>query len=84
MAQLWLDLGLGVGMFLLMLGMGLALVTDDFRRVATNPRATIVGTVLQLVVMPVVGVVLANLFELPPILAIGIVVVAAAPLALNN
>ena len=79
MAQLWLDLGLGVGMFLLMLGMGLALVTDDFRRVATNPRATIVGTVLQLVVMPVVGVVLANLFELPPTLAIGIVVVAACP-----
>ncbi|MEM9175147.1 MAG: bile acid:sodium symporter [Myxococcota bacterium] len=79
MTQTWIDLGLGVGMFLLMLGMGLTLVTDDFRRVATNPRATLVGTLLQLVVMPCVGLLLANLFALPPILAAGIVVVAACP-----
>lgn len=79
MNQLWIDLGLSVGMFLLMLGMGLTLVTDDFRRVATNPRATVVGTLLQLVVMPIVGIFLANLFALPPILAAGIVVVAACP-----
>ncbi len=79
MAQIWLDLGLGVGMFMLMLGMGLALVVDDFRRVATSPRATIVGTVLQLVIMPCVGIALANLFDLTPILATGIVVVAACP-----
>lgn len=79
MNQLWIDLGLSVGMFLLMLGMGLTLVTDDFRRVATNPRATVVGTLLQLVVMPIVGIFLANLFALPPILAAGIVIVAACP-----
>lgn len=79
MNQLWIDLGLSVGMFSLMLGMGLTLVTDDFRRVATNPRATVVGTLLQLVVMPIVGIFLANLFALPPILAAGIVVVAACP-----
>ncbi len=79
MNQLWIDLGLSVGMFLLMFGMGLALVTDDFRRVATNPRATVVGTLLQLVAMPIVGIFLAKLFALPPILAAGIVVVAACP-----
>ena len=79
MSQLWIDLGLSAGMFMLMLGMGLVLVTDDFRRVATSPRATIVGIVLQLIVMPMVGVSLANLFALPPILATGIVVVAACP-----
>ena len=79
MEQIWIDLGLSLGMFMLMLGMGLTLVGDDFRRIATNPRATIVGTVLQLVVMPIVGIFLASLFDLTPILAAGLVVVAACP-----
>ena len=79
MDQIWIDLGLSVGMFMLMLGMGLTLVADDFRRIATDPRATIVGTVLQLLVMPLVGLALANIFDLTPILAAGLVVVAACP-----
>lgn len=79
MDQISIDLGLSVGMFMLMLGMGLTLVADDFRRIATDPRATIVGTALQLVVMPLVGLALANIFELTPILAAGLVVVAACP-----
>jgi BASS family bile acid:Na+ symporter len=66
-------------MFMLMFGMGLTLGINDFRRIATSPRATIVGTVLQLIVMPVVGIGLATLFELSPILSAGIVTVAACP-----
>ena len=41
-------------MFILMFGMGLTLSAGDFRRIARNPRATILGTALQLLVMPVV------------------------------
>ncbi len=73
------DIALGAGMFILMFGMGLTLSLADFRRIATSPRATIVGTVLQLLIMPVVGLALANYFELSPILSTGILVVAACP-----
>ncbi len=75
----WLDWALGAGMFAMMFGMGLTLRVADFRRIATRPRATLVGIVLQLLVMPVVGIGLAHLFALSPILSAGIVVVAACP-----
>lgn len=74
-----LDLALGAAMFGLMFAMGLSLGPDDFRRIATRPRATLVGTGLQLVVMPVVGIALAHALSLPAILAAGIVVVSACP-----
>jgi BASS family bile acid:Na+ symporter len=79
LGELWIDIALGAAMFTLMLGMGLALSSGDFRRIATSPRASVVGTALQLLVMPVVGIGLANTFELSPILGAGIVVVAACP-----
>ena len=75
----WSELLLGMSMFTLMLGMGLTLQGDDFRRIATSPRATLVGTVLQLLVMPIVGIAIARFFGLSPVLSSGIVVLAACP-----
>jgi len=73
------EIVLGGAMFTLMFGMGLTLGADDFRRIATSPRATIVGTVLQLAVMPAVGIALAYAFDLSAILSAGTLVVAACP-----
>jgi len=67
------------GMFGVMLGMGLTLDLDDFRRIVRMPGATLVGTLLQLVAMPLVGLLLARAFALEPLLAAGLVVVAACP-----
>jgi BASS family bile acid:Na+ symporter len=75
----WSELLLGMSMFTLMLGMGLTLQGDDFRRIATSPRATLVGTVLQLLVMPIVGMAIARFFGLSQVLSSGIVVLAACP-----
>ncbi len=66
-------------MFALMTGMGLTLTVADFRRIAQAPAATIIGTLLQLVVMPMAGIALALFFELPPLLAAGLVIIAACP-----
>ncbi|MEZ4217867.1 MAG: hypothetical protein R3E88_15385 [Myxococcota bacterium] len=66
-------------MFALMVGMGLTLAPADFRRIAAYPRPTVVGTLLQLVAMPLAGIALAHLFALPPLLAVGLVIVAACP-----
>jgi len=66
-------------MFGLMLGMGLTLTLDDFRRVVSIPQPTLVGTLLQLVAMPIAGLGLARAFALEPILAVGLVIIAACP-----
>jgi BASS family bile acid:Na+ symporter len=66
-------------MFALMTGMGLTLSVDDFRRTAEAPRAVILGTLLQLLVMPLAGIGIARFFGLPPLLSAGLVIIAACP-----
>lgn len=70
---------LPASMFGLMFGMGLALVPEDFRRIARVPGPVVTGTLLQLVGMPIVGIALASAYSLPPLLAVGLVIVAACP-----
>ncbi|NIB38716.1 hypothetical protein HBA55_03915 [Pseudomaricurvus alkylphenolicus] len=68
-----------LSMFGLMFGMGLTLTPADFRRIITVPKAIAVGVVLQLLVLPAIGFSLAHAFSLPPMLALGLVVIAACP-----
>ncbi len=63
---------MGAGMFALMFAMGLTLGMDDFRRIVRSPRATAVGTSLQLIVMPIVGITLSNILGLSPLLSTGL------------
>lgn len=67
--------GLGV----IMLGMGLTLRPVDFRRLAANPRDVAVGAAAQWVVMPLAAYALTVALSLPPELAIGVILVGAAP-----
>jgi bile acid:Na+ symporter, BASS family len=67
------------GMCALMFAMGLTLTRDDFRRISRTPVPTFVGTVLQLVVMPLIGISIARAFDLPPLLTAGLVVLSACP-----
>lgn len=48
-------IGLPVSLFIIMVGMGLSLTLWDFRRVAQQPRAVAVGTLLQLLCVPALG-----------------------------
>jgi bile acid:Na+ symporter, BASS family len=67
------------GLAVIMLGMGLTLAPEDFRRVARQPRLVAIGVVLQYLVMPLVGWGLAALTDLPPPLAVGLILVACCP-----
>jgi BASS family bile acid:Na+ symporter len=71
-------------MFSLMLGMGLSLTPRDFLRIAEVPGPILTGTLLQLVGMPVIGLMLVFAYELMPALAIGLVVCAACPGGLGS
>ncbi|MGF3056362.1 bile acid:sodium symporter family protein [Microbacterium sp. YY-01] len=72
-------IGLPVALGIIMFGLGLSLTVGDFARVAKQPRAVIIALLCQLVLLPVVcfGLVLA--FRLPPVLAVGMMMLAASP-----
>ena len=62
-----------------MLSMGLTLTLEDFRRLRQSPGAVGVGFVLQYTVMPLLGWLVARVCELPPDLAVGLILVASCP-----
>ncbi|MGW9157028.1 MULTISPECIES: bile acid:sodium symporter family protein [unclassified Microbacterium] len=72
-------IGLPVALGIIMLGLGLSLTLADFARVLKQPKAVIIALLCQLVVLPAIcfGLVLA--FQLPPILAVGMMMLAASP-----
>ena len=71
--------GLPIALAIIMFGLGLDLTVRDFRRVGQQPRAVLVALACQLVLLPLVcfGLVLA--FDLPPLLGIGMMLLAASP-----
>ncbi|WP_281613119.1 bile acid:sodium symporter family protein [Flammeovirga sp. SubArs3] len=70
---------LGLALAIIMLGMGLSLTLDDFKRVAKNPTAVILGLVLQLVVLPIVAFGIGYYLALPSFIAVGLIILAACP-----
>lgn len=62
-----------------MFGLGLSLTLGDFARVAKQPRAVIIALLCQLVLLPVLCFGLVLLFRLPPVLAVGMMMLAASP-----
>lgn len=70
---------LPVSLAVIMFGMGLFLVADDFKRVFRYPKAAIIGLGNQLFVLPILGFVLAVLFGLSPVMALGIMIIAVCP-----
>lgn len=71
----WIPYLLGI----VMLGMGLTLSFKDFAEVSKNPKGVIIGVIAQFVVMPSIAFLLVKLFQLPPDLAIGVILVGACP-----
>ncbi len=68
-----------LAMFSLMFSMGLTLRRADFQRVLVFPKATLIALLLQLLIVPAIGFALAYGFELPTMMAVGLVAVAACP-----
>jgi BASS family bile acid:Na+ symporter len=64
---------------LVMAGLGLSLTLADFKRVIIFPKAATIGLVAQLVGLPVTAFALAILFNAPPAIAVGLVILAACP-----
>ena len=71
--------GLPIALFIIMIGIGMTLTIRDFRQVAVYPKGMIVGTIAQILVMPLIAFMLATLLAVPPAIAVGQVIIAACP-----
>lgn len=64
---------------LVMFGLGLSLTWGDFARLLRYPRAVVVALGLQVVALPLLCFGLVKALGLPPVLAIGLMLLAASP-----
>jgi len=64
---------------LIMLGLGLGLKIDDFTRILKTPKDFFVGFFSQLIILPLVAYLSIIILKVPPEIAIGVMIIAAAP-----
>ena len=73
------DIILPLALAFIMFALGLGLSWDDFVRVAKQPRDFFVGAFSQIIILPIVAFILVKLWPISPELAIGVMIIAAAP-----
>ena len=68
-----------ISLALIMLGLGLGLTGRDFLRVLNNPKDFLIGFACQLILLPVIAYILVLILNLPTVIAVGVMIIAAAP-----
>ncbi|MCO8030022.1 bile acid:sodium symporter family protein [Brevundimonas diminuta] len=72
-------IGLPIALGIIMFGLGLSLTPSDFVRVGRQPKAAAVALACQLLLLPAICFALVLAFQLPPLLAVGMMLLAASP-----
>jgi bile acid:Na+ symporter, BASS family len=75
----FIEIGLPVSLFIIMIGVGLTLRPRDFHNVVYYPKALVLGSIAQILLMPCVAFALAYAFGLSEHIAVGLVIIAACP-----
>ena len=68
-----------IALALIMLTLGLGLTIKDFTRVISQPKDFLLGVICQLIILPIVAFILIKIFKTPLELALGVMIIAAAP-----
>ena len=79
MAELLSTVFLPLSLAIIMLGMGMTLTIADFKRIVFYPKSVLIGLTNQLVLLPCIAFILALIFDLDPVMAIGLMVLAVSP-----
>jgi BASS family bile acid:Na+ symporter len=74
-SQVFLPLSLAF----IMLGMGMTLIPTDFTRIIKYPKAILIGFTNQFIFLPIIGFSLAIAFNLSPVMAVGLMILASSP-----
>ncbi len=74
-----LAVGLPIALFLIMGSLGLSLTVADFKRIATRPLGVTIGLANLFVLSPLLAFLVAQLYDLDPLLAVGLVLLGSTP-----
>ena len=75
----WITSYITILLGIIMFGMGMTLSGDDFKEVLKQPKSVAVGVAAQFIIMPLLAYGLAILFQLPPEVAVGVILVGCCP-----
>jgi len=70
---------LPVAVFIIMFGLGLSLRIADFTYILKQPKAILIGISAQIIALPLIALLIAILFNLPPELAMGLMIISFVP-----
>ena len=70
---------LPLSLAIIMLGMGMTLIISDFTRILKKPKDILIGLINQLIFLPIIGFSLAIAFNLSPVMAVGLMILATCP-----
>ena len=73
------DVILPLSLAFIMFSLGLGLSINDFTRVFFKPRDFLIGLFFQIIILPIVAIIIVLFWPLTPELAIGVMILAAAP-----
>jgi len=73
------DVILPLALAFIMFSLGLGLTSKDFSRVIKQPKDFLVGAFSQIIILPLVALILVLIWPLSPELAVGVMLIAAAP-----
>jgi BASS family bile acid:Na+ symporter len=73
------DIFLPMALAFIMFALGLGLTGADFLRVLKQPKDFFVGAISQIILLPVIAFILVKIWPISPELAIGVMIIAAAP-----
>ena len=68
-----------IALAFIMLALGLGLTGQDFLRVVKQPKDFLIGLICQLILLPIIAFILLQIFKLPIEIALGVMIIAAAP-----
>ena len=73
------DVILPLALAFIMFVLGLGLTGSDFLRVIKQPRDFLIGAFSQIILLPIIAFILVKIWPIAPELAIGVMIIAAAP-----
>ena len=73
------DVVLPLALAFIMFTLGLGLTFSDFAKVIQSPKNFLIGLVSQLIFLPLIALIIVFIWPLQPELAIGLILIAAAP-----
>lgn len=75
----WIGPHISLLLGIIMFGMGMTLSAGDFKEVFSHPKKVIIGVLAQFLIMPFTAFGLAYALNLPPEIAVGVILVGACP-----